>query len=453
MKERLALFSEYGNVKDLELLLLYSGGHWRTLDVINSKLRANWNIGELNVIIYDPLLKNSDKLSPEIWSKIIRLSLLGQEVPATYQLESSVQNPITLENAISRAPLLNSLTDLEPSFVPRLSIIQLMTWLRDVSGDPNNTLYLPVKNVLDEYDQLRSSQTHGHRFERFHAYWEVLQNRLDPNGPLSLVRNVWKHMNQIFDLNFGKPKISQQQMEHLQKVVAKLNNFLKQSFEPISKTLNDLGKIITQTQLTKFQQRKLENNYDVINQLIDQDEEFQKSIPADAKNKQEQRMKLWNESIRFKYVFLLPASYPDIDIISFFKSTNGEVFVLIEQLKTQYKVAGFLDKKEICTRTMALKSFEMLFPNQGIPENNVLFAVVAWKDVKPADAVKLITPNIEKMKRRNPLDDFPNRFHLDLVAAIPELRKCYGPTLESVGWLLGTESTKPVVAGSFTTSV
>lgn len=462
MAERKEIFSDYLHIKDLELLLLYSGGHWRTLEVILQELRKGaLSLSQLSVLVREATrLKSADPLSDEIWTQLVRLSLASKEVPDTFELQSNPLPLVTLQHAISRAPLLNTVANIFPKFVPRLSIFQLMTWVDLQQVD--EPLRIAVRNVLDEYQHLKQTLPKGHSFERFHGHWEVLQNHLDATSPPSVVRVVYESMNQVFEKKFQRMNMSPQQLLQFNMTISRLNNFLAKQLSPIPKQLFDFNEDsrITRDQLTAFQRVYSTNSkltpdeigftQNIINKIIDDDVETKK-IP---KEDEAARMNLWKESIRFKHVFVLPFDYPALDLISFFKSSDGQVFVLLEHLKTRYSEKANISFDDISTRQKALFAFELLFPNQGVPEENVFFAVTAWKDVPPKEATKLVAPNFDTLKSDSKEFDFPNGRNVDIVAGMKELRKSYGPTLESVGWLLGMEPTDPFrlnSAGSFVT--
>lgn len=109
MDERLKLFSKYASIKDLELLLVYSGGHWRTLKAIHGVLYKNsrWKMTNenLNGILHNPILISPGRTPVSIWNDLVKLALLADKV----SVDLSVQGK-SIHHLLRIVPFLNLLS-------------------------------------------------------------------------------------------------------------------------------------------------------------------------------------------------------------------------------------------------------------------------------------------------------------------------------------------------------
>lgn len=397
--ERLNLFSKYKSIKDLELLLVYSGGHWRTLQAINTALNedAHWEMSDKNL---NDILNDANLISPNltpvpVWNELVKLTLIADEVKLTHQVQGQ-----SIQLLLRTVPLLNLLdTPFSPiskqkkrhirniplpvDLVPRLSVMQLKYWLNEPQSH-ESALKKALATTLNEYQHLRTSKNKGTAFKKFHANWEAMQTILNVSKFPSFIRHAYE-LSQLW------------QHEQLRHLDDKLARILNQKLVGVSKMVK--------------------SDFVSIDSTMSEEQAYA-GLPED------ERTKFWLKDVRFQYVFLPKnQNYPGLDIVSFFENTKGEVFALIEQVKYKYFEQSEFSSSDVHPREFVIQHFNSLFPDHGIPDKNIIFAVVAFKTV-----TDLVAKNTFTSKG------------VDVVAGMEHLRKSYGPSFEHVGWLLGNES-------------
>lgn len=263
--------------------------------------------------------------------------------------------------------------------------MQLKYWL-SVAKVEQHAVTEALGTTLNEYEHLRTSKDKGTAFQQFHAKWEVLQNVLNDSKLPSFIEHAYYSLPDLKSL------------------------LLQRQFQP-NTIWYRIAHLLTQ-KWVRFS-KSIKSDFVSIDTTMSQEEDY-------AHLPQDDRTQRWMDTVRFNYVFLQEdPNFPGIDIVSFFKNTKGEVFALIEQNKTAYVKGSELSSSDVKSRSFIINQFNNLFPNHGIPDKNIIYSVVVFKNVPDSVAATLYA-----------------ELGVDVVVGMKQLRKSFGPSFENLEWLL-----------------
>lgn len=167
--QRPSLAMQNMSMEQLDWLLLYCQGHWKTLERLFDKLQTSSSFE----MVIDELMQDKQLISmvEGLNLDILRLVLIGEDVD-----KKAVINGVPISDYLGRGWLVNTHPDLASIWAnirPSLTLWQLYAWSQE--NDDSNPIVQNVKSLLN--DMLRFDAElikTGKGFEVFHLKWECL---------------------------------------------------------------------------------------------------------------------------------------------------------------------------------------------------------------------------------------------------------------------------------------